>query len=63
MSCKGPYGCRWGAAQPVVEVHWQVTIWSLQMFCAHTAGELGSGTSFGLGLRVKLSLEASSSLK
>ena len=36
-------------------------MWSVQIFCAQTSGEFGSGTAFGLGLRVKMSLEASSS--
>ena len=30
-------------------------------FCSHTSGESGLGTGLGFGLRVKMSLEASSS--
>lgn len=36
-------------------------MWSVQTFCAHTSGELGSGTALGLVLRSKTSLEALSS--
>ena len=31
--------------------------------CAHTSGELGSGTGLGFSLRVRMSLEASSSCR
>ena len=36
-------------------------MWSVQTFCAQTSGEFGSGTARGFWLRVKMSLEASSS--
>lgn len=36
-------------------------MWSVQIFCAHTSLESGSGTVFGFWLRVKMSSEASSS--
>ncbi len=36
-------------------------MWSVQTFCAQTSWESGSGTAFRSWLRVKMSLEASSS--
>ena len=36
-------------------------MWSVQILQAHTSLESGSGTALGFGLRVKMSLEASSS--
>ena len=36
-------------------------MWSVQIFCAQTSGEFGSGTARGFWLRVKMILEASSS--
>jgi len=44
-----------------VDVHLAVIMWSVQVLCAHTSGEFGSGTWRGVVLRVKMSREALSS--